>query len=110
MLNNISASAVSTPMLFSQSRFDGVGLNKPADGQNVEQLREQFENTFGELLFGQMLSAMRKNVGEPAYFHGGRAEEIFTQQLDQQLAQNLSKSCAGEFVGPMFDLTTSGRR
>ena len=110
MTINLPASMTSASMPLAQSRLDGIGLDNSKPAQDENKVREQFQNTFGELLFGQMLSAMRKNVGEPAYFHGGRAEEIFTQQLDQQLARNLSKSSAEQFVGPMFDLTMTGRR
>ena len=41
-----------------------------------------------------MLKAMRTSVGKSAYFNGGRAEEVFTQQLDQTLSQKLAKSTA----------------
>ena len=56
------------------------------------------------MLFGQMLKSMRKTVGKPAYLHGGRAEEIFTQQLDEVLAQTLSEASAEQYLGPMYDL------
>ena len=98
------------PLPFVQGRLNGIGLGNTNQVQGEDAVREQFQNTFGELLFGQMLAAMRKSVGEPAYFHGGRAEEIFTQQLDQQLARNMSKSSAEQFVGPMFDLTMMSRK
>ncbi len=90
----------------------GINSQKKVAAESVSEseTREQFQNILGELLFGQMLSAMRKNVGEAAYFGGSRAEEVFTQQLDQQLAQKLSEQCSEEFVGPMYDLTMSSRR
>ena len=70
-----------------------------------------FESVMGEMLFGQMLKAMRKTVGKPAYFHGGRAEEVFTQQLDKVLAEKISHASADKFVGPMYELwTVQGRR
>jgi hypothetical protein len=47
---------------------------------------------------------MRKTLGKPAYFYGGRAEEIFTQQLDQVLAEKISDASAEQFVAPMYDL------
>ncbi len=53
---------------------------------------------------------MRKTVGKPAYFNGGRAEEIFQQQLDQVLAKNISESSADKFSGPMFELFTLQRK
>ena len=56
-----------------------AGTNKPA-------LRQAFNDFVGETFYGQMLHAMRQSVGKPAYFNGGRAEEVFTQQLDQMLA------------------------
>ena len=75
-----------------------------AAGQDRQELRQAFDSVLGEVFFGQMLKAMRKTVGKPAYFHGGRAEEIFTQQLDQVLAEKLSKTTAPKFSGPMFEL------
>lgn len=81
-----------------------------AAGGEQGQLREAFDGFVGEVFFSQMLKAMRKTVGKPAYFHGGRAEEIFTQQLDQVLAEKLSKTTAEQFSGPMFELFTMRRQ
>ena len=65
-------------------------------------LREVFDQ--------QMLGAMRKTVEKPAYFHGGRAEEIFQGQLDQVLSEKMSAASAAQFTGPMFDLFMLERR
>jgi peptidoglycan hydrolase FlgJ len=77
-----------------------------ASGSTADQapLRQAFESAFGQTLFGQMLSSMRKTVGKPAYFHGGRGEEVFQRQLDQVLAEKMSRSSASQFVEPAFDL------
>ena len=72
--------------------------------RNDAETREAFDSFVGQLFFGQMLGAMRKTVGKPAYFHGGRAEEIFQQQLDQVLGEKLSEASRHQFSGPMFDL------
>jgi hypothetical protein len=64
----------------------------------------------GQTLFGQLLGAMRKTLGKPAYFHGGRAEEIFQQQLDQVLAEKISDASAEKFSDPMFELFAMKRR
>lgn len=83
----------------------------PTTGQAEDaKLRKAFDSFVGEVFFGQMLKAMRKTLGKPAYFHGGRAEEIFTQQLDQVLAEKLSASCASSFSKPMFDLFCLARK
>jgi hypothetical protein len=66
--------------------------------------REKFDTFVGEAFFGQMLKAMRTSVGKSAYFHGGRAEEIFQGQLDQILSQEMTEASASELTGPMFEL------
>ena len=70
---------------------------------NRDELRERFTQFVGEAFFGQMIKAMRSTVGKPAYFHGGRAEEVFQGQLDQQLAQHLTEASAERFADPMFE-------
>jgi hypothetical protein len=67
------------------------------------ELREAFDDFVGQTFFGQMLASMRKTVGKPAYLHGGRGEEVFSQHLDQVLAEELSESSASQFSGPMFE-------
>ena len=47
---------------------------------------------------------MRSTQDKPAYFHGGRGEEVFQSQLDQLLVQEMSKASAEEITGPMFEL------
>lgn len=70
---------------------------------NENALREQFTQFVGEAFFGQMLKSMRATVGKPAYFHGGRAEEVFQGQLDQQLSEHLTEASAARFAEPMFE-------
>jgi Rod binding domain-containing protein len=72
-------------------------------------LRKAFNSFVGEVFFGQMLKAMRKTVGKPAYLHGGRAEEIFQEQLDQILGEKLAEVSGQKFSEPMFELFTLGR-
>ena len=79
-----------------------------AGGEN-EELREAFQSFVGQTLFGQLLGAMRKTVGKPAYFHGGRAEEIFQGQLDQVLAEKIAATSAGKLSEPMLELFTLSR-
>jgi hypothetical protein len=66
--------------------------------------RETFQQFVGETVFGQMLASLRKTVDKAPYFHGGRAEEVFQGQLDQELAKNLAESSADRFSDPMFEL------
>lgn len=71
------------------------------------QLREKFDQFVGESMFGQMLKSMRESLGKPAYFHGGRAEEVFQSQLDQLLVEKISDASAEQISEPMFKLFTA---
>jgi len=87
------------------------GPKPPAtESRNEAELRNAFNAFVGEAFFGQMLQAMRKTVGKPAYFHGGRAEEIFQQQLDQVLGEKLSQSSGSQFSQSMYELFNLERR
>jgi Rod binding domain-containing protein len=74
-----------------------------AKTQANDDLSERFTQFVGEAFFGQMLKAMRATVGKPAYFHGGRAEEVFQGQLDQALAEHLTAASVSRFAEPMFE-------
>ncbi|PQO35390.1 rod-binding protein [Blastopirellula marina] len=80
-----------------------ANLNAPVPAAEQLEVREKFDQFVGESLFGQMLKSMRKTLDKPAYFHGGRGEEVFQSQLDQLLVQKLSEASAQELSGPMFE-------
>jgi Rod binding domain-containing protein len=77
---------------------------------NDAKLREAFDSFVGETFYSQMLKSMRELTGKPPYFHGGQAEEIFRDQLDQILAQEFTQATANQFTGPMFELFQLHRR
>jgi len=91
------------------SKASARGELAAAAGTQPSELREKFDAFVGETFFGQMLKAMRKTVGKPAYFHGGRGEEVFQGQLDQMLAEQMTKAGASQFTGPMFELFNLSR-
>lgn len=96
-------------------RSHSAAANPPStlaenDAENDGELREAFNAFVGQTFFGQLLKAMRKTVGKPAYFHGGRAEEIFREQLDQVLAEKLTEASGEKFSEPMLELFTLGRK
>ena len=67
-------------------------------------LRETFNQFVGETFFTQLIKSMRSSLGKPAYFHGGRAEEVFQGQLDQMLSEQFAESSADQFADPMYEL------
>ena len=80
--------------------------NNADDGK----LRQAFDQFVGETFYSHMLKALRTSVGKPAYFHGGRGEEVFQGQLDQVLAEKLTETTASQFTGPMFELFQLNRK
>ena len=101
---SMSAPSAPTPSLLSAER-PGVGeSNQPAANTGSPELREAFNDFVGQTFYGLMLKSMRSTVGEPAYFHGGRMEEVFQGQLDQVLAEHLSDASASTFTDPMYEL------
>lgn len=73
------------------------------------ELKEAFTDFVGQTFFGQLIASMRKTVEKPAYFHGGRAEEVFQGQLDQMLAERISDASSEQFAEPMYELFTLQR-
>jgi peptidoglycan hydrolase FlgJ len=87
-----------------------AGNSLPNGKADDPQLRQTFDTFVGEALFAQTLKSMRQTVGKAAYFHGGQAEEIFQQQLDQVLATKLSEASSDKLTGPMFELFSLQRK
>lgn len=81
----------------------------PAGPENLE-MKAQFMKFAGQTMFGQLLASMRKTVDEPAYFYGGKAEEVFQSQMDQTLAEKLTDASAEQLSQPMWELLSLQRR
>lgn len=87
----------------ADTTLDSLDLKSTA-APSDDATREAFQDFVGQTLFGQMLQSMRSTVGKPAYFHGGRGEEVFQKQLDQLLVENISDASASKLSDPMYDL------
>lgn len=101
-------SALQSPALTMPTTAPVAPTAKPTASN--EELKKVFDQFIGETFYGQMLGAMRKSVGKPAYFHGGRAEEVFQAQMDQTLSEHMAQASAGSFSGPMFEMFTLARK
>ena len=49
-----------------------------------------------------MLKSLHKMHGKPAYIYGGRAEEIFQGQMDQQIAEDMAHSKGSAISDPLY--------
>lgn len=86
-----------------EQRAEGLRQLSRSPTSEHDHVREAFTQFVGETFYLQMLKAMRTSLGEPAYFHGGRAEEVFTSQLDQTLAEELADKSTERFIEPLFE-------
>lgn len=100
----INAASLTMPAAPREVPTGLISKQKP-----TAEVKKAFTNFVGQTMFGQALASMRKTIDKPAYFHGGRAEEVFQGQLDQVLAEKLTEASAETFAGPMFDLFMLGR-
>lgn len=101
--------------LLRQSGSAAEGSAMPGAAQQAQaaddgELKEQFTAFVGQTLFGQLFKAMRSSLGKPAYFHGGRTEEIFQQQLDQVLSERMTDAQGGRYAEAMYDLQFGDNR
>lgn len=89
---------------------------KPADlgtaqhGQSPDKVRTLFDRWVGTTFYGLMLQSANKTVGKPAYFHGGRAEETFRNQLSIELAEEMAKNNGAHLGDSLFELSSFNRR
>jgi len=106
-MNNISLRSLAATMPPTSPTRPPHLSTKTADNPA---LRKAFDQFVGQTFYGQMLQTMRKSQGKPAYFNGGRAEEVFTQQLDQALTKKLSETSADKLSGPLYNLFIQQRK
>ena len=89
------------------ARSSAASPNTKAATLSVENPEERrlFDQYIAGNFFKQMLSAMRKTLDKPAYFHGGKMEEMIQEKfLDPALAESMAKSSAASFTDPMYEL------
>lgn len=67
-----------------------------------EQLRKVCQD-FESMFLYLMMKEMRKTVPETKLFHGGRAEEIFRDMMDEELSKDMAKGSSGGLgIGSML--------
>ena len=68
------------------------------------ELKKVFNEFTAGTFYREMLGALRKGSGKPAYFHGGHAEDVFRAELDRQIADDLAARHGDAFTGPLYDV------
>lgn len=89
----------------AQANFAKPAVSNDPNADQVTEakaLKEAFSQFVGETFYGTMLKSMRQTVGEPAYFHGGQAEELFQGRLDQQISSDMASADGKNFATDLF--------
>lgn len=76
-------------------------LTRPQSAPASE-TREAFQDFVAGTFYGQMLKALRSTQDKPKYLHGGRAEDMFRAQLDQQISEQLARDHGAALADPLF--------
>jgi Rod binding domain-containing protein len=94
--------SVTHPLLVEGPGAETRGLQRPRQkGESAS--REAFQAFVAGTFYKQMLKSLRSTVDKAEYFHGGRAEEVFEAQLDQQVAEDLAARQGGVFADKLYD-------
>ena len=104
MVSSISSLPFQPPIAALKAPGSELTAQVDAKSAKPEELKDAFGDFVGNTFYGQLIASMRKTVEKPAYFHGGRGEEVFQGQLDQMLAEKLSDATQEQYAGPMFEL------
>jgi peptidoglycan hydrolase FlgJ len=67
-----------------------------------EKLQSKFQDFAAGTFYKEMLKSLRKMHSKPAYVYGGRAEEVFQGQMNQQVAENLAHSNGNQFAASLY--------
>jgi flagellar protein FlgJ len=85
----------------SAGMINGRASGSPATGPNAvaaSKERDRLDKACGDfeaIFVQQLFKTMRASVPESELFNGGRAEEIYTSMLDQQVAENMAHGQSG---------------
>ncbi len=104
-MQSLDTLLASTPLDTSAAtRLQASGAPKPGPDEvaQARDVHDAFTSFVGETFFAQMIKAMRSSQDKAAYFHGGRAEEVFRSQLDQTLAEQMTQSNGAQISEGLF--------
>jgi len=71
-------------------------------GGDLKKLRDAADQVVGSAFFGTMLRALRQSELKGPYGHGGRGEEIFSEQLHGIYADRLGASLKGGLQASVY--------
>lgn len=82
---------------------DSLDRARSEGGTPQEQLREAAEKLVATTLITPLFEQLRSDPLASDLFHGGRAEKIFQQQLDQVLADRIAGATRFDLVDAVYN-------
>ena len=76
---------------------------KPDAASRESEVKKVFQEFAAGTFYREMLGALRKGTGKPAYFHGGYAEDVFRAEMDRHIVDDLAAKHGESFAGPLYD-------
>ena len=71
----------------SPLKKQGIPLEKQDQESQLRKVAEDFEAVF----IAQMMKQMRSTIHKEEMMHGGAGEDVFTEMMDQEMAQKMAK-------------------
>jgi len=87
------------------SNLTGSTLSRTEESRS--ELAAVFHQFVGETFYQLMLKSLHTMHDKPAYMHGGQAETLFQNQLDQEIAGRLAQSDVGPYSRDLYKVFQS---
>jgi len=100
----MNAAGLSATRLNTFLATDPTARSQTPPAASQLEVREKFQDFVAGTFFKQMLKALRSTQDQPAYLHGGQAEQVFQAQMDEQIAEQLAREHGGAIAGPLFNV------
>lgn len=108
-LNNLGALQNSRDLNQFTQTLQAAGVSeKPAldmaskQAESVEEMKSVFQEFVAGTFYSTMLKSMHAMHDKPAFMHGGQAEEMFQNQLDQHITRDLAAEHGEDLVTPLL--------
>jgi Rod binding domain-containing protein len=113
-MNSISPaqSAINSARFAADARETAGAQLVNQSPNSKDKMQSTFQDFAAGTFYKEMLKSLHKMHGKPAYVYGGRAEEIFQGQMDQQIAEEMAHSKGSSIADPLYKgyLQHVGRR
>ncbi|MAT16755.1 MAG: hypothetical protein CMJ46_15970 [Planctomyces sp.] len=102
-LNSNRPETALTQVMEASGVKSGSAIRKAAEqAESVEEVKAVFQEFVAGTFYSTMLKSLHSMHDKPAYMHGGQAEEIFQNQLDQVISKELATKHGEALVAPML--------